>query len=214
MPIAVPAIAPTPGTANSTDYISAGLQHRLWSTVPAIVPHIAPAIAPTTVPAGHCSGHFEVPAIAPLIAPATVPNTAPRWALHRCCTAPDIVPKFWMLHSSPGCFKVPAGVAKVVGSSSQWPPQERGEERRAATAQMGPDGEPDPEPRGTPVRILVSGLDTLKVAKKSRERGTPSKRKGKRPPSPAARTSAATVDTDIGRAQGTAAGKEEAETVV
>ena len=33
---------------------------------------------------------------------------------------------------------------QMVGSSGQWPPREWGEERRAATARVGPDGEPDP----------------------------------------------------------------------
>jgi hypothetical protein len=64
------------------------------------------------------------------------------------------------------------------------------------------------------VQILVSGLDTLKVSKKSRKRGTPSKRKGKRSPSPAARPSASTLDTDAGRELEAATGKEEAEAVI
>ena len=100
-------------------------------------------------------------------------------------------------------------------TASQWPPQERGEERRAATARMGPDGEPDPEIRGAPVQILVSGLDTLKVGKKSRKKGTPGKgkRKAKRSPSPATKTagSSKATTTNVEREDDSAAGKEEAE---
>ena len=102
---------------------------------------------------------------------------------------------------------------QMVDSPSQWPLPEWGEKRRAATARAGPDGEPDPQVRGTPVKILVSGLDTLKVTKKSREKGTPSKRKGKRSPSSAARTMPST-DTNVEGAEGTCTGKEEAETVI
>jgi hypothetical protein len=104
---------------------------------------------------------------------------------------------------------------QTENSSSQWPPQEWGEERRAATARMGPDGEPDPQVRGTPVKVLVSGLGTLKVGKKIRKKGTPgkSKRKVKRSPSPAAKTaeSSSSSDTIMERADDSAAGKEEAE---
>ena len=87
-------------------------------------------------------------------------------------------------------------------------------ERRAATARMGPDGEPEPEVRGTPIKVLVSGLGTLKVGKEIRKKGTPSKskskRKVKRSPSPAART-AGSSDTIMEGAEDTASGKEEAE---
>jgi len=98
-------------------------------------------------------------------------------------------------------------------TASQWPPQEWGEERRAATARMGPDGEPDPEIRGAPVQILVSGLDTLKVGKKSRKKGTPGKgkRKAKRSPSPATKTAGSSTATNVEREDDSAAGKEEAE---
>jgi hypothetical protein len=106
---------------------------------------------------------------------------------------------------------------QMVNSSSQWPPQEWGEERRAATARMGPDGEPDPQVRGTPVKILVSGLGTLKVGKKIRKKGTPGKskgkRKGKRSPSPAART-AGSSDTNMEGADDATAGKEVAEALL
>jgi hypothetical protein len=77
---------------------------------------------------------------------------------------------------------------------------------------MGPDGEPDPQVRGTPVKILASGLGTLKVGKKIRKKGTPgkSKRKVKRSPSPAAKTAGSSSDTIMERADDSAAGKEEA----
>jgi hypothetical protein len=100
----------------------------------------------------------------------------------------------------------------MAGPSSQWPPHEWGEERRAATARVGPDGEPDPQVRGTPVKALVSGLGTLKVGKKIRKKGSPgkTKRKAKRSPSPAAKTTGSS-DTIMERADDAATGKEEAE---
>ena len=103
--------------------------------------------------------------------------------------------------------------AQVASSASEWPPQEWGEDRRAATARAGPDREPEPPVQGTPVKILVSGLDTLKVGKKSRKKGTPSKskRKVKRSASPAAkRVGSSDAIMESAEAAASTEGKEEA----
>jgi hypothetical protein len=103
--------------------------------------------------------------------------------------------------------------AQVASSASEWPPQEWGEDRRAATARAGPDREPEPPVQGTPVKILVSGLDTLKVGKKSRKKGTPSKskRKVKRSASPAAkRVGSSDATMESAEAAASTGGKEEA----
>ena len=100
-----------------------------------------------------------------------------------------------------------------VATPSEWPPQEWGEERRAASARAGPDREPEPPVQGTPVKILVSGLDTLKVGKKSRKKGTPSKskRKVKRSASPAAkRVGSSDAIMENAEAAASTEGKEEA----
>ena len=82
-----------------------------------------------------------------------------------------------------------------VVTSSEWPPQEWGEERRAASARLGPDREPEPPLQSVPVKVLVSGLDSLQVkgkrtpAKRGARKGTPKKGKAgkKRSPSPSSR---------------------------
>jgi len=88
-----------------------------------------------------------------------------------------------------------------AATPSEWPPQEWGEERRAATARLGPDCEPEPPLQSAPVQVLVTGLDTLRVkgkrtpAKRGAKKGTPKKGKTgkKRTPSPASRRVAAAV---------------------
>ena len=90
-----------------------------------------------------------------------------------------------------------------MASPSEWPPQEWGEERRAASARLGPDREPEPPLRSAPVQVLVSGLDSLQVkrtpAKRVAKKSTTKKGKAgkKRSPSPAARRVATPVPETV-----------------
>jgi hypothetical protein len=92
-----------------------------------------------------------------------------------------------------------------VATPSEWPPQEWGEDRRAASARLGPDREPEPPLQSAPVQVLVSGLDSLQVkgkrtpAKRGAKKGTPKKGKAgkKRSPSPASRRVATPVPKTI-----------------
>ena len=92
-----------------------------------------------------------------------------------------------------------------VATPSEWPPQEWGEERRAASARLGPDREPEPPLQSAQVKVLVSGLDSLQVkgqrtpAKRGTKKGTPKKGKAgkKRSPSPASRRVATPVPKTV-----------------
>jgi hypothetical protein len=92
-----------------------------------------------------------------------------------------------------------------VATPSVWPPQEWGEERRAASARLGPDREPEPPLQSVPVTVLVSGLDSLQVkgertpAKRGAKKGTSKKGKAgkKRSPSPSSRRVATPVPKTV-----------------
>ena len=58
--------------------------------------------------------------------------------------------------------------SRSVGSSSEWPPREWGEEQRAATARLGPDSEPEPPLQPTPITVLAS----RSPAKRGRPKGS------------------------------------------